>query len=176
MHRFVNLAYTMLKDNYTGLVPVSGDVFGAGNHGVTRAHELATQFQWLYDKYPNGNEANIWGAIDLMFKGGIAAQRDWREFFVEGVFPTVAMPAIVDRRFVHGVDLAEGMIDLVYTYLWGFDMILIAFSKASAGQLRSTASTRTSHSPLKPTTALTCSSSTTVPTLAPSPRTSSSPA
>ncbi|KAI5847402.1 hypothetical protein DFP73DRAFT_593246 [Morchella snyderi] len=109
MHRFVNLAYAMLKDNYTGLVPVSGDVFGAGNHGVTRAHELATQFQWLYDKYPNGNEENIWGAIDLMFKGGISAQRDWREFFVEGVFPTVAMPAIVDRRFVHGVDLAEGL-------------------------------------------------------------------
>lgn len=111
MHKFVNLAHSMLKQNYLGLVPRdANDVFGAGNHGVTRAHEMATAFQWLYDNHPNGNEENIWGAIDLMFKGGIAAQRDWRTFFVDGVFPTVGMPDIVDRRFVHGVDLAEGMI------------------------------------------------------------------
>ncbi|KAI5788197.1 hypothetical protein FPQ18DRAFT_372851 [Pyronema domesticum] len=110
MHKFVNLAHSMLKQNYLGLVPRdANDVFGAGNHGVTRAHEMATAFQWLYDNHPNGNEENIWGAIDLMFKGGIAAQRDWRTFFVDGVFPTVGMPDIVDRRFVHGVDLAEGM-------------------------------------------------------------------
>lgn len=110
VHRFVDLANEMLKDGFLGLIPVDGDEpFAAGNHGVTRIHELATTFQWLYDHYPNGNEKNIWGAIDLMFKGAIKADRDWRTFFVDGVFPTRPWPHFNDRRFTHGVDLAEGL-------------------------------------------------------------------
>ncbi|KAI5793275.1 hypothetical protein EDC01DRAFT_746301 [Geopyxis carbonaria] len=109
LHRFVNLAETMLAANYTGLLLPETNDFGGGNHGKTRAHELPSALQWLYEKHPRGNEASIWRVMTLMFDGGIAAGRDWRTFFVDGVFPTAGWPDIADTRFVHGVDVSEGL-------------------------------------------------------------------
>lgn len=70
MHRFISLANAMLKDNFTGLIQHGDDNFDGGEFGLARTHELPLSFQWLYDHYPNGNEALLLETMELMFAGG----------------------------------------------------------------------------------------------------------
>jgi hypothetical protein len=44
MHQYVELAHSMLKDNFTGLVPKEGDVFDGDGFGPARAHEMQYAF------------------------------------------------------------------------------------------------------------------------------------
>jgi len=109
MHRFVGIANSMLKNNYTGYIQQPGDNFDPFGFGVVRAHELSTTLQWLYDEHPQGNEALIWQTMDLMWSGAIVAKRDWSTFFVDGVFPTQGTPiAKAKVNFEHGVNMAQG--------------------------------------------------------------------
>jgi len=111
MYKFIVLANSMLKNNYTGFIQQPGDDFDPWGFGLSRAHELSTSLQWLYETHPNGNEALIWETMNLMWSGAIVAKRDWTTFFVDGVFPTEGTPAVeVVSSFEHGVNMAEGMI------------------------------------------------------------------
>ncbi|KAH8154047.1 uncharacterized protein LAJ45_01814 [Morchella importuna] len=109
MHKFTVLAHDMLASNFTGLIQQSGDNFDPWRFGLARTHELVMSLQWLYENYPRGQEQVIWETMELMFEGGRVGERDWTTFFVEGVFPKVGTPAIMDTRFTHGVNLAQAL-------------------------------------------------------------------
>ncbi|KAL3476611.1 hypothetical protein BJX99DRAFT_258361 [Aspergillus californicus] len=111
MHRFTNLAHSMLQNNFTGLLQNTdeGDNFDPFGFGVSRTHELPLALQWLYENHPRGNRDVIWETMELMFAGGRKGSRDWTAFFVEGVFPTVGTPNLTTSGFTHGVNLAQGL-------------------------------------------------------------------
>jgi len=109
MHKFVSLANSMLKDNYTGFIQQPGDDFDPWGFGVSRAHELSSSLQWLYEVHPDGQEAVIWETMELMWSGAVVGGKDWTTFFVEGVFPLLGTPPEkVIGGFEHGVNMAQG--------------------------------------------------------------------
>ncbi|RYC53993.1 hypothetical protein CHU98_g12215 [Xylaria longipes] len=132
MHRYTELVHSMLQNNFTGLIPKPGDVFDGSGWGPARAHEskpskcrlltpgaaVHIPLQWLYENHPRNNSELIWETMDLMIHGSTTFGVDWRNFFVEGVFPEVVYaPRTQDYPwlFTHGVNLAEA-IDLVGKY------------------------------------------------------------
>ncbi|KIW04993.1 hypothetical protein, variant [Verruconis gallopava] len=111
MHKFVRLAHTMLKANFTGVIEDKSqkDNFDPFGFGLSRTHELPTSLMWLLEKHPRDNSAVITETIDLMFEAGRKGNRDWTTFFVDGVFPKVGTPGFKTSGFTHGVNLAEGL-------------------------------------------------------------------
>jgi len=69
MHQYIELAHSMLRDNFTGLVPKEGDVFDGSGWGPARAHEMHISLQWLYENHPRNNSQLIWETMDLMIQG-----------------------------------------------------------------------------------------------------------
>ena len=108
LHKFVDLAHTMLNNNFTGLLQdrSHGDNFDPFSFGVSRTHELPISLHWLYENHPRGNEKTILETVDLMFEGGRIGGRDWTGFFVDGIFPKDTNFKSVG--FTHGVNLAQG--------------------------------------------------------------------
>ncbi|CZR56508.1 uncharacterized protein PAC_06397 [Phialocephala subalpina] len=112
MHRYVILAHSMLQNNYTGLIVHGNDTFDTAGFGVGRTHEMHIPLQWLYEKYPRNNSQVIWETMELMIAGGVSWGADWRDFWVEGVYPTVlydSTPYNLSWVFIHGVNMAEGL-------------------------------------------------------------------
>lgn len=113
MHRYVELAHSMLQDNYTGLLVHGDDVFDTAGFGVGRTHEYHIPLQWLYENYPRNNSKIIWETMELMIDGGVLWGADWRTYFVEGVYPEVYYDGITPWNlswvFLHGVNHAEGL-------------------------------------------------------------------
>ena len=111
MHRYVVLAHSMLKKNFTGLITndSEGDYFDPGGFGIARAHEFPVSLMWLYEQDPRENAELIWETMELMFEGAVIAGMDWTDFFVKGRFPEVGTPHIPHHIFQHGVNLAQGM-------------------------------------------------------------------
>ncbi|KAI0408873.1 duf1680 domain-containing protein [Xylaria palmicola] len=112
MHRYTELAHSMLKDNFTGLIPKQGDVFDGSGWGPARAHEMHIPLQWLYENHPQNNSDLIWETMELMIQGSTTFGVDWRNFFVEGTFPAVVYAPRNQEYswlFTHGVNLAEAI-------------------------------------------------------------------
>ncbi|KAH9999568.1 hypothetical protein F4779DRAFT_160970 [Xylariaceae sp. FL0662B] len=112
MHQYIELAHSMLKDNFTGLIPKDGDVFDGDGFGPIRAHEMHIPLQWLYEKYPRDNGQVIWETMELMIEGSAKYNSDWRTFWVKGVYPEVTYAPRnqpYDDLFNHGVNMAEGL-------------------------------------------------------------------
>ncbi|KAH7312367.1 hypothetical protein B0I35DRAFT_376750 [Stachybotrys elegans] len=111
MHRYVVLVHTMLKNNFTGLIPDTeqGDTFDPYLFGVSRAHELPVSLMWLYENHARDNGPVIWETMELMFEGSRVGGQDWTKFFTRGVFPERGTPDIHNSGFTHGVNLAEGL-------------------------------------------------------------------
>ncbi|KAI1200921.1 duf1680 domain-containing protein [Nemania serpens] len=112
MHRYTKLAHSMLQNNFTGLVPKTGDVFDGSGWGVARAHEMHIPLQWLYENHPQNNSDLIWDTMELMIQANTAFGLDWRNFFVEGSFPEVVYAPRNQSYpwlFTHGVNLAEAI-------------------------------------------------------------------
>ncbi|KAI5867086.1 hypothetical protein GGS23DRAFT_603201 [Durotheca rogersii] len=112
MHRYVQLAHSMLKDNFTGLIPKQGDEFDGSGWGPMRAHEMHIPLQWLYEEHPRNNSQIIWETLELMIEGSAKAGADWRTYWVKGVYPEVIYDPQhppYHRLFNHGVNVAEGL-------------------------------------------------------------------
>ncbi|GAB7354591.1 hypothetical protein MBLNU459_g5034t1 [Dothideomycetes sp. NU459] len=119
MVRFVQLAHTMLQNNYTGYIQQPGDNFDPYGFGLARAHELSTSLQWLYEQDVGDAAASvIWDTMDLMWAGAVNAKKDWTKFFVVGTFPTGSSQHPAGSNLEHGVNLAEGTI-IADEYLGG---------------------------------------------------------
>ncbi|KAI1820352.1 duf1680 domain-containing protein [Xylaria intraflava] len=112
MHRYIELVHSMLKDNFTGLIAKPDDKFDGDGWGPARGHEMHIPLQWLYENYPKNNSDLIWDTMDLMIQGSTKFGTDWRNFFVEDVFPKVVYAPRSQSYswlFTHGVNLAEGI-------------------------------------------------------------------
>lgn len=112
MHRFVDLAHSMLENNYTGLID-HNKTYDPDGFGVARAHEMHIPLQWLYENHPRDNGPTIWETMELMISGGVAGGADWSEFWVKGVYPEVyydkVTPFDLTWLFLHGVNHAQGL-------------------------------------------------------------------
>ncbi|KAI1818466.1 duf1680 domain-containing protein [Poronia punctata] len=112
LHLYVELVHSMLRDNFTGLVPREGDVFDGSGWGPARAHEMHIPLQWLYENHPKNNSQLIWETMDLMIQGSTTFGVDWRTFFNQESFPEVVYNPKgqgYSWLFTHGVNLAEGI-------------------------------------------------------------------
>ncbi|KAI0175984.1 hypothetical protein GGR52DRAFT_339335 [Hypoxylon sp. FL1284] len=112
MHKYVQLAHSMLQDNFTGLIQKEGQDFDASGFGPMRAHEMHIPLQWLYEEHPRNNSRIIWETMELMIEGSAQANSDWRKFWVRGVYPEVTYTPRnepYDDLFNHGVNMAEGL-------------------------------------------------------------------
>lgn len=112
MHKYIQLAHSMLKDNFTGLIQKEGQDFDGDGFGAMRAHEMHIPLQWLYEKHPRNNSQIIWETMELMIEGGAQANSDWRKYWVKGVYPEVTYTPRdqpYDELFNHGVNMAEGL-------------------------------------------------------------------
>ncbi|CAJ2500901.1 Uu.00g037540.m01.CDS01 [Anthostomella pinea] len=112
MHRYVNLAHSMLQNNFTGLLPKANDSFDGDGFGPARAHEMHIPLQWLYERYPRNNSQVIWETMELMIEGSTVFGVDWRNFWVPGVYPEVTYTPREQPYtwlFNHGVNMAEGL-------------------------------------------------------------------
>ncbi|KAI1390096.1 uncharacterized protein F4822DRAFT_224318 [Hypoxylon trugodes] len=112
MHRYIQLAHSMLKDNFTGLIQKDGQDFDGDGFGAMRAHEMHIPLQWLYEQHPRNNSQVIWETMELMIEGGAQANSDWRKYWVKGVYPEVTYTPRNEpfkNLFNHGVNMAEGL-------------------------------------------------------------------
>ena len=123
MHKFIIIANSMLRDNFTGYIPQPGDTFDKGSFGLARAHELSTTLQWLYEVHPDGQQDLIWETMNLMWSAAVIAEQDWAAFFIDGVFPKKGEKSEETDlpNFDHGVNLAQGRshqrdVDVMLTY------------------------------------------------------------
>ncbi len=76
MHKFVNLMHSMLSNDYQGYVWHPGDEFDE-QWGRSRAADMVLALQWLYEKYPQGNERNISECMHLFYDQAY----DWSYWF-----------------------------------------------------------------------------------------------
>ncbi|KAI1415896.1 hypothetical protein F5Y13DRAFT_206837 [Hypoxylon sp. FL1857] len=112
MHRYVVLAHSMLKNNYTGLLVHGNDTFDTAGFGVGRTHEMHIPMQWLLERYPRNNSQILWEIMDLMIDGGVLWGADWRTFWTDRSYPKVlyeTTPFELSWVFIHGVNMAEGL-------------------------------------------------------------------
>ncbi|OTB06708.1 hypothetical protein M426DRAFT_20804 [Hypoxylon sp. CI-4A] len=89
MYRYVELAHSMLQNNYTGLI-------------------------WLLERYPRNNTDILWETMDLMIDGGVLPYlqwgADWRTFWTDEAYPKVLYedtPFDLSWVFIHGVNMAQ---------------------------------------------------------------------
>ncbi|KAI1409690.1 hypothetical protein F5Y13DRAFT_203084 [Hypoxylon sp. FL1857] len=112
MHRYIQIAHSMLKDNFTGLIEKPGEDYDGDGFGAMRAHEMHIPLQWLYENHPRNNSQLIWETMELMIDGSVAASSDWRTYWVKGVYPEVTYTPRNEpfkELFNHGVNMAEGL-------------------------------------------------------------------
>ena len=111
MYRYIELAQSMLKNNFTGLITHGDDIFDTAGFGVGRTHEMHIPLQWLYENHPRNNSDDLlMETMDLMIQGGVVWGADWRKFWVDGVYPEIYPNPSYNLSwvFVHGVNQAEG--------------------------------------------------------------------
>lgn len=117
MHRYVQIAHSMLKDGFSGLIQKDGQDFDGDGFGAMRAHEMHIPLQWLYEQHPRNNSQIIWETMELMIEGSAEASSDWRTFWVKGVYPEVTYTPRNEPfkdLFNHGVNMAEGIAQVQY--------------------------------------------------------------
>ncbi|KAG7094358.1 hypothetical protein E1B28_007958 [Marasmius oreades] len=107
MHKFVQLANTMLKN---------GQGLGDGGWAQTRWEDFVIALQWLYDYHPNGNEALLIDTMERLKWTGVP----WEKVFSPDLFPKTATEGIRNPTGYglswHGVNMAEGLKALPATY------------------------------------------------------------
>ncbi|KAL0067433.1 hypothetical protein AAF712_005419 [Marasmius tenuissimus] len=109
MHKFVQLANTMLQNNQ-GL--------GDGGWAQTRWEDFVIALQWLYDFHPNGNQDLLLDTMKRLKSSGVP----WEQVFDPNLFPKTATEGIRNPTGFglswHGVNLAEGLKGLPASYRW----------------------------------------------------------
>jgi hypothetical protein len=129
MLRFTTLVHSMLTDDYTGLIPQPGDEFD--DFGITRAHELSTSLQWLYEQVnDSGDKRLIWETMDLAWEASRVGDRDWTKFFTDKAFPK--QPSVPGATLIeHAVNVAEGLRYMPQLYRMTWDRELATHTRES---------------------------------------------
>ncbi|EIW84902.1 hypothetical protein CONPUDRAFT_117150 [Coniophora puteana RWD-64-598 SS2] len=112
---FVNLAYSMVQNNNTGLE----------EWGNARWEEFIISLQWLYENHPNGNEAMLLDFMNKLKTTGV----QWDQVFSEQNFPqgpTEGLTNPFNNTLVwHGVNVAEGVKAAAVAYRFTNDTSLL---------------------------------------------------
>ena len=112
MHNFNNLMNSMLKDNGTGLIPQANGVLDDGYYFwfLSRVAEMIVSLQWLYEKYPRGQETMLLENMEMLHHYGYK----WEDWFSNAAYAfddVYDLPENVtddDFQFLHGVNVGEG--------------------------------------------------------------------
>ena len=110
MHKFVDVMHSMLSDGHQGYVWKPGDQFDE-QWGRSRAADMIMALQWLYEKYPRGNEEKIHHCMMYLYEKAY----DWSQWFSEDqyirddvdTFPTDVTNSLFP--FLHGVNAGQGL-------------------------------------------------------------------
>ncbi|KAI1330809.1 duf1680 domain-containing protein [Xylariaceae sp. FL0255] len=140
MHKYVGIMYSMLANNFTGLIPGPNDVYDPKGFGIARAFESHIPLQWLYENYPRNNSQIIWDIMNYMIEGSAMRDLDWRDYFVEGVYPEVVYAPqnqALSWLFYHGVNQAEGLRQPVVIYRMNHDASTLAQGRTALDLLSS---------------------------------------
>lgn len=110
MHRFVRLMHSMLQNHHQGYVWRPGDLFDE-QWGRSRAADMVLALQWLYEKYPRGNEKLIHYCMVEMHEMAY----DWSYWFDEEQYLTDDLDLYPEELtkslfpYVHGVNAGQGL-------------------------------------------------------------------
>lgn len=110
MHKFVNLMHPMLSNDHQGYVWHPGDEFDE-QWGRSRASDLVLFLQWLYEKYPRGNERNISECMNFIYEKAY----DWSYWFDQGDYIKAdldMLPVELTNSlfpYVHVVNAGQGL-------------------------------------------------------------------
>ena len=108
MHRFVDLMYEMLSDEYQGFVQHPGDQFDE-QWGRSRAADMVLALQWLYEKHPSGNERKIWDCMNFFYTKAY----DWSYWYDQDYLKVDLDTLPEDTKnylfpYVHVVNVGQG--------------------------------------------------------------------
>ena len=101
MYRYVNLMHSYLQQ---------GEAFGQ-IWGQARYADMIISLQWLYENYPQGNEATLLDSMQLLQSQGL----DWASYFTEQNYLFNDLDTIdiaittADFGFVHAVNSGQGL-------------------------------------------------------------------
>jgi Beta-L-arabinofuranosidase, GH127 len=110
MHRFVSLMHSMLSNDYQGYVWHPGDDFDE-QWGRSRAADMVLALQWLYEKYPEGNERNISECMTFFYDQAY----DWsywfsNEDYIKADFDMLPVELTNSLfPYIHVVNAAQGL-------------------------------------------------------------------
>lgn len=110
MHRFVDLMHSMLSNRHQGFVWHPGDLFDE-QWGRSRAADMVLALQWLYEKYPQGNERNISDCMNLFYEQAY----DWSYWFDQERYITAdldMLPVELTNSlfpYIHVVNAGQGL-------------------------------------------------------------------
>jgi hypothetical protein len=110
MHSFIDLMHQMLTAGHQGYVWKPGDLFDE-QWGRSRAADMIIALQWLYEKYPLGNEEKLHECMAYMYEMAY----DWSYWFSEDnflkddldLFPEDVTNSLFP--YVHVVNAAQGL-------------------------------------------------------------------
>lgn len=113
MHDFNDLMLSMLRNNGTGLIEQFNSTLGPEYFfwHMSRVAETIVSLQWLYDKYPRGNEAKLLESMALLHHYGYK----WEDWYVNGTYAFKDLYELSDDvtnenfQFLHGVNVGEGL-------------------------------------------------------------------
>ncbi|KAF9894117.1 hypothetical protein FE257_009090 [Aspergillus nanangensis] len=109
-HRFVNLAHTMLSNNYHGYVKREGQNFD-DQWGRARAADMIMSLQWLYERNPRNQSAKLLDCMDFFYNQAY----NWTHWYSDEVYPREDLDTLPDNftaanwPLEHGVNIAEGL-------------------------------------------------------------------
>ena len=110
MHRFINLMHSMLSNDYQGYVWHPGDTFDE-QWGRSRVADMVLALQWLYEKYPEGNERNISACMRRFYEQAY----DWsywysREDYIKPDLDTLPVELTNSLfPYIHVVNAGQGL-------------------------------------------------------------------
>lgn len=113
MHDFNLLMHSMLKNNGTGLVEQENSEIDGGYFFwfLSRVAEMIVSLQWLYDKYPRGQEQILRENMQMLHEYGWK----WEAWFTNSSYAFDDLYNLPDQfsddhfHFLHGVNVGEGL-------------------------------------------------------------------
>ncbi|KAG2416198.1 hypothetical protein HFD88_007391 [Aspergillus terreus] len=110
IHRFVELAHSMLSDNYQGYVKHDGQNFD-DQWGRARAADMIMSLQWLYEHDPRNHSETLLDCMTLFHNQAL----NWSHWYTDEVYPKSDLDTLPDDftsanwPYEHGVNIAEGL-------------------------------------------------------------------
>ncbi|KAL4890309.1 hypothetical protein BDV59DRAFT_209791 [Aspergillus ambiguus] len=110
IHRFVDIAHSMLSDNYQGYVKHDGQNFD-DKWGRARAADMIMSLQWLYEHDPRNQSQTLIDCMTMFHNQAL----NWSHWYTEGVYPKADLDTLpnnfttVNYPYEHGVNVAQGL-------------------------------------------------------------------